>query len=375
MSRNFLGYVNDVDDQIKSSLKALNVSGLDDQLHNILSELPIFIHADFFSWFLNFLDSELIDAPITRVFLDTWRSQPRTSILSLVKFVHLLQQEAPQPQLALQIASYARLNYSDVLGHLCLSGYNFGDMLAKFQRYHSLMFEGLNVQIKIDHQHVLVKCSLPIKLKEVLRSRRIVATVIEICLAGIFTVIRRSFDSNQPLYNQVLIPSLEPENAEMYGQFFECPVIFNADHLTVKLDITLMSQPLDLSIELLAVLIKKRIQSEMGLLSAMLSDPFLNELQDHIFRALENRSPNIDYVAEKMAISRASLQRRLSERDISFSEQLDKTRLNLAKLYLEHKKLSLSEIAWLLGFSDQTAFSRSFKRWLGMSPLDFRRLF
>jgi AraC-like DNA-binding protein len=390
MSENSLVNLNAVDDRLTGSSEAENVSGLDDQLVKSLSQIPIFFHANFFDWFTKFLDAEHIDAPVTRLFLNTWRGRSRISILSLVNFLSLLEQEAyqtqsihiqssqtqtPQTLMVFQIARHASIQYSDVLGYLCLSGQNFGDMLAKFQRYYSLMFEGLDIQINVDQQFVVLNCMLPPKLKELLLNHRIVATLSELCFASIFTVVKRFFKIKQSIYTELEFPSEEPKNVDIYRHFFECPVIFNCENPSVKIALSLMSQPLNMSNELLPMLIESRSNAEMGLLPEMLKDPFICELQDNIFQSIKERSPNIDYVADKMAISRASLQRRLKERNHNFSEMLDHTRLNLAKFYLEQKKLSLTEIAWLLGFSDQTAFSRSFKRWLGMSPLEFRRLF
>ncbi len=375
MPKKFLGYLNQADDQLKRSLGQLRVSGIDGPLDKALSELAVFIHADLYHWFSTFLDSESIDAPVTRNFLATWRDMPRISFLALVKFFHLLEQESPQPDLLFNLARYARFDHSDVLGHLCLSGLSLGDMLAKFQRYYPLMFGGVDIQFRIDHQHLLVKWIMPPKLKEMNRSRRIVALASELCFAGLFGIMRNAVDHKGPLFSQVSLMGKEPADVARYRQFFECPVRFNADYFSFKIALPNMTLPLDLSPELLTLLIKKRQQAEMGWLPTILTDPFLYELQESILASLEDRSPNIGYVADKMAISRANLQRRLAERDLSFSTLLDQIRLNLAKLYLEQKKLSLTEIAWLLSFSDQTAFSRAFKRWVGMSPLDFRRLF
>ena len=74
-----------------------------------------------------------------------------------------------------------------------------------------------------------------------------------------------------------------------------------------------------------------------------------------------------------MAISGATLKRRLSEREQTFQQLLDSTRLAMARMYLENRSLSLTEISCLLAFSEQSAFSRSLKRWTGTTPLQYRR--
>ena len=136
----------------------------------------------------------------------------------------------------------------------------------------------------------------------------------------------------------------------------------------------MLSPLINVGSENLKLLVKMRLQAEMSRHPALMSDRFLLDLEKVLLCALNDNHPNINYVAEKLAISRANLQRKLQERDLTFSELLDKTRLKMAKIYLEDKNLPMTEIAWLLAFSDQTAFSRSFKRWTGITPFEFRQL-
>ena len=76
----------------------------------------------------------------------------------------------------------------------------------------------------------------------------------------------------------------------------------------------------------------------------------------------------IDRIAGKMGLSRQTLFRRLRAEGVTFAGVLDDLRHRLALHYLEGRKVSLNESAYLVGFSDPAAFSRAFKRWTGMSP-------
>jgi AraC-like DNA-binding protein len=71
-------------------------------------------------------------------------------------------------------------------------------------------------------------------------------------------------------------------------------------------------------------------------------------------------------------MSVATLRRRLEEESITFSGIVDDVRQGLSKQYLGDQALSVTEIAFLLGFSSVTAFGRAFKRWTGVSPVAFR---
>ncbi len=67
-----------------------------------------------------------------------------------------------------------------------------------------------------------------------------------------------------------------------------------------------------------------------------------------------------------------TLQRKLSEENTSYKELLDETRRELANQYLRQATLSVSEVTYLLGFSEPSNFSRAFKRWTGRTPSEFR---
>ena len=74
-----------------------------------------------------------------------------------------------------------------------------------------------------------------------------------------------------------------------------------------------------------------------------------------------------------VAVSPRSLQRRLSEAGTSFARTVDAVREERAKTFLRSGDVSLAEASWLLGFSEQSAFTRAFKRWTGVSPTEWRR--
>ena len=82
---------------------------------------------------------------------------------------------------------------------------------------------------------------------------------------------------------------------------------------------------------------------------------------------------SVDKVATAMHQSTRTLQRRLAERNLTWQHMLDNTRMQLARQYLNDRALSVAEIAVLLGFSEQSAFTRAFKRWTGQTPLSFRQ--
>ncbi len=79
-----------------------------------------------------------------------------------------------------------------------------------------------------------------------------------------------------------------------------------------------------------------------------------------------------ELVSSRLNRSMSTLQRQLQAEGLSYRDVLESTRRSLAENYLQDKKHSLAQIAYLLGFSDQSNFSRAFKRWTSMSPKQYQ---
>lgn len=88
---------------------------------------------------------------------------------------------------------------------------------------------------------------------------------------------------------------------------------------------------------------------------------------------LPSGKTNQELVAKRLNRSASTLQRQLLAEGLSYRDLLDSTRRSLAEDYLREQKHSQAEIAYLLGFSDQSNFSRAFKHWTSLSPKQFRQ--
>ena len=101
-------------------------------------------------------------------------------------------------------------------------------------------------------------------------------------------------------------------------------------------------------------------------------DDLVAQSQQEIMRALGDGEPDIETIADALAVSTRTLQRRLEERDLTFSKLVDQVREDQARNLVSSGGMSLSEIAFFLGYSDQSALTRAFKRWTGQTPKSFR---
>jgi AraC-like DNA-binding protein len=107
-------------------------------------------------------------------------------------------------------------------------------------------------------------------------------------------------------------------------------------------------------------------------LSRYFQDDLISRSTALVLRELTSGPPTAAWVATELALSQRSFQRRLSELGLTYQELLDQTRHDLARRYLDDPSKSVTEITFLLGFSEQSAFTRAFKRWSGIAPTAYR---
>ncbi|WP_437321829.1 AraC family transcriptional regulator [Sorangium sp. So ce385] len=100
---------------------------------------------------------------------------------------------------------------------------------------------------------------------------------------------------------------------------------------------------------------------------------FLDRARAAIAAELAHGEPALPAIAARLRMSPRSVQRRLKEEGTSLSALLDRLRADLAVRYLSESRDSISEVAFLLGFSEVSTFHRAFKRWTGVTPAAYRR--
>ena len=112
--------------------------------------------------------------------------------------------------------------------------------------------------------------------------------------------------------------------------------------------------------------------AQLGL-AGMPGESLVERAAAAIRRQLADGEPSLDDVARALNIPNWTLQRRLRNHGCTYQELLLEVRRELALNYLKDREIQISELAFLLGYSEISAFSRAFHRWLGMSPSEWRR--
>lgn len=102
------------------------------------------------------------------------------------------------------------------------------------------------------------------------------------------------------------------------------------------------------------------------------SSAFTHKVRSLISQQLESGRARATVIAAQLNMSRQTLYKKLKQENQTFVALLDQVRRESAMVYLGNPEHSLTEVAQRLGFSELSAFSRAFKRWMGQSPAHYR---
>jgi AraC-like DNA-binding protein len=156
-----------------------------------------------------------------------------------------------------------------------------------------------------------------------------------------------------------------------YFSFFRCPVEFEADHNQIILPLEVVNKRLTSSNPQLAQI---NDQVMINYLADLDKDDIIQQVKVAIIEQLPSGNVTDEKISEAVYTSKRSLQRKLNEQGTTFKTILTEVREDLALKYIHDRKLTLTEISFMLGFSEMSSFSRAFKRWTGESPKEFRKL-
>jgi len=166
---------------------------------------------------------------------------------------------------------------------------------------------------------------------------------------------------------RVAIPHGAPDDPAPWAAFLGTKAIdFGADHIVIELDRAHLDLPLEHADPGLCSVLERHADA---LLEA-LPQPggFEARVRELLAAELRGGTPTAEAVAARLHMSTRTLHRRLAEAGTSFGAELETLRRGLALRYLEDRRVSIAEVAFLLGYSEPRAFHRAFKGWTGQTP-------
>lgn len=170
---------------------------------------------------------------------------------------------------------------------------------------------------------------------------------------------------------KVHLMSKRPDNVAEYERIFRAELHFGQPEGALFFTARQMDSPVVTSdYDLMRVLLA---HANERLAALQQSASAYYQVKYTIFQLMGLSLPTLEEVAANLNQSPRSLQRRLHDEGHTFQSITEALRQELAQSYLKQANLSLADIAALLGYADNSSFSRSFKRWTGVSPRAYRK--
>lgn len=169
-----------------------------------------------------------------------------------------------------------------------------------------------------------------------------------------------------PFLKAVHVTHADPGYADEYARIFQAPVTFNSHWNAMQFDPDWPGHAVKRLPRYAFGVLCDRADALLRELDA--SRSVRAEVEKILMLTLHKGDVSMDGVAQRLAMSRSTLGRRLKAEGATFEQVLDDLRRRLAFGYMAEGKVSVGEAAYLVGFSEPAAFSRAFKRWTGRSP-------
>ncbi len=267
------------------------------------------------------------------------------------------------PCLGLHMGEYIAASYAG--GHVLFSVMKncrtVGRALEKFFRYHCIMADTAHPKMELG------KHSARLLTENGVSGPRRHLDETQLCL---FASILRQLTEKKQVIREVRFQHPRPSSTAEHERIFNAPLLFNRrkselviERKTLDLPIFLASGELLESLERFALQLIKKMYAPRTW-----ADRVVNALGRMI---VDGERADLESVAGKLAVSKRTLQVRLQAERVTYQKLQAEVKKEIAMNCLKKAEASICDIAFLLGFSEQSAFNHAFKRWTGSTPLAY----
>lgn len=266
------------------------------------------------------------------------------------------------PGFPLDVARSVTLEDYSVLGFALMTASSAGHAFELLVRYQHIISDSGNWRLREVEQGL--------ELQWVRAGRRTLGhrTANECAVAEIVGGLRRGYGAGfAPERVSFRHPS--PPRTEAHDRYFQCPIAWGASHDGLVLDRAILSRRTASA----SSAMNRHFSELLGTLPKP-SDTCAGRVRHELAVLLSqgSGSPGADLMAKRLGMSERSLRRALAEEETSYRELVDELRKTAALDLLRAKK-SVTDVAFVLGFSETSAFSRAFRRWHGTSARSFAK--
>ncbi|EED31708.1 transcriptional regulator OruR [gamma proteobacterium NOR5-3] len=178
-----------------------------------------------------------------------------------------------------------------------------------------------------------------------------------------------AFGESRQWYSRIDLDYPAPEYISLYEEVLGPNLHFEKAHTQIVFPRVLLELPLSFANEQAAALCEQQCAALLGQMQAV--QGFTGQVRRLLANA-PGHHPSIEDAAGKLAMSERSLRRRLSEEGTTYKEVVLDFRMELASSYLRGREMTIQEVAFLAGYADASNFHRTFSRYYGATPGEFR---
>ncbi|HWA77035.1 MAG TPA: AraC family transcriptional regulator ligand-binding domain-containing protein [Polyangiaceae bacterium] len=271
-----------------------------------------------------------------------------------------------QAELGLEVGKMSSPQFLGALGYAITHAPDGLSAIRMFHRFRSLVSNTLAPEIDIDDDSVTYHLVWPPRVARLVQFA-------DCAFVGSVTLIRNllNLPETVPLareaHYQCARPPTGPDRASILG----CPVHYGAPEMRLVFHRAPIERSLPRHDPALFAYLERHASSVLARVPA--AGRTADQVRRLITEELRNGEPSQADVSRRLAMSERTLQRRLRDENTTFAEILDNARAELSQLYLREANVAAYEVAFLLGYSEPSAFHRAFRRWTGVTPQEFRR--
>ena len=285
--------------------------------------------------------------------------ETRVDVRYQIKFVELVANAAGDPLLGLHVGYSYDLREIGLLYYVIASADTLFECLLRAARYAAVANDGISIEVKRAGK-------LRVRLNYSGVARHTDVHQIEFWIASLIRICRKLVDRDLSPIKVCITHDRTKKTAEiekMMGVTLEHRA--NADEIVfpkASADYPILTADTYLN------RLCKRFCEETLVRFERKSSPLKISVENAIARLLPHRQVSVRAVADELGMSVRTLARRLASDGYSFTEIFDSLRSALAHRYLTESTMPISEIAWLVGYSEIASFTHAFRRWSGKSP-------
>jgi AraC-like DNA-binding protein len=268
------------------------------------------------------------------------------------------------PSLGLHVAEQIQPGQFGAFDYALRTSANLGAAFACLCRYHRVLHDVAQVGLETTRDYAILSHRLPLP-------GGAPRQVSEFILAAWLVTSRQATGMNwTPL--QVRFPHATPADISEHRRIFGCPVNFAHTRGELVFCRTLLDLPLLKADPILQGIVEAQVVALLARLPK--AEATTDAVRRFLAQELANGHPRLERIAPRLHMSARTLHRRLEEEGTNFRRVLTEVRRELAVRHLLERRLAIAEIAFLLGFSEASAFHRAFKHWTGQAPRAYRNL-